>query len=96
MFIIVEEIQKNIENILNIENKINYIFGEINIKEEDINKEIRIINSLENYQRENKLKVEENDYKEIKEKIKIEINNNIIEFNYYYKFKESGKYQIKY
>ena len=83
------------------ENMNNYIIGEIYIKEEDINKDIRNINSLENLKREKEYHDASDDYKlenekEIKEKIIIKINNNIIDFNYYYKFKESGKYEIKY
>ena len=76
----------------------NYIIGEIYIKEEDINKDIRNINSFENLKREKEYHDASDDYKlenekEIKEK---NIIKNIIEFNYYYKFKESGKYEIKY
>ena len=46
--------------------------------------------------------MEEKDYykyeneKEIKDNCKIKINNNYIDFNYYYEFKEKGKYIIKY
>ena len=79
----------------------NYIIGEINIKESEINKYIRIINSFEKVKRErkyldNKFDYEYENEKEIKEKCKIEINNKEIQFNYYYKFKEKGKYKIKY
>ena len=80
----------------------NYIIAEINIKEEDINKQIRIINSYEecngkyygwidnedNYISENE--------GEIKEKCQIKINNEEISFNYYYRFKKAGKYVIEY
>ena len=34
--------------------------------------------------------------KEIKDNCKIKINNNYIDFNYFYKFKEKGKNIIKY
>ena len=79
----------------------NYIIAEIEIKEEDINKDIRIINSFEEDKRNNEWEDEEDDYKyenekEIKENCKIEINNKIISFSYFYKFKEKGKYIIKY
>ena len=63
---------KNLMNIYeNINNK-NYIIGEIEIKKDDVNKDIRIINSYENYKRENKDE-KNNDYKfenekEIREK----------------------------
>ena len=86
-------------------NKINYkniIIAEIEIKEYDINKYIRIINSFEQYKRESKWrKDKEDDYKyenekEIKENCKIKINNEIIPFNYFYKFNKIGKYKIEY
>jgi len=47
-------------------------------------------------------KIEEEDYykygneKEIKDNCQIEINNKKIDFSYFYKFKEKGKYIIKY
>ena len=80
----------------------NYIIAEINIKEEDINKEIRIINSFEEFERnENGFNIGKDYYKfvnekEIKDNCKIKINNNFINFNYYHKFKEKGKYIIEY
>ena len=78
----------------------NYINAEIYIKEEDINKIIRIINSFENYKKEYELKDEETDNiyaneEEIK-KCKIKINEKLIDFSYYYKFNQKGKYYIKY
>ena len=99
---LINEKDKNSINItieeIKDENMNNYIIGEIYIKEEDINKDIRNINSFENLKREKEYHDASDDYKlenekEIKEKI---IIKNIIEFNYYYKFKESGKYEIKY
>ena len=80
----------------------NYIIAEINISEEDINKDIRIINSYEERIRHyniRPIKNEANKYeneKEIKDNCKIKINNNYIDFNYFYKFKEKGKFIIKY
>ena len=79
---------------------INEINGEIGIKEDDINKNIRIINSFEEYMRDfisedSKYDLYKNE-KEIKEKCKIKINNEIIPFSYFYKFKKKGKYNIKY
>ena len=88
-------------NILENINK-NFIIGEIYIDKEDINKDIQIINSFENLKREGKLNVAkdyEYDYeneKEIKGNIEIKINGKIIEFIYYYKFKDEGKYIIEY
>ena len=86
-------------NIISIFNHIknynnnNNIIGEIEIKEVDINKKIQIINSFEEFKRNNGWKDKEDDYKyenekEIKENCEIKINNNIIPFNYYYEFKK--------
>ena len=79
----------------------NYILAEINIEEKDINEDIRIINTFEECKRINEWDDEEDDYKyanekEIKENCIIKINNNIIPFNYFYKFKEKGKFIIQY
>ena len=79
----------------------NYIISEIDIREEDINKEIQIINSFEEYKRNHKEEDNENDYKyenekEIKENCEIKINNELIPFSYKYKFKTKGKYLIQY
>ena len=85
----------------NKEKNKNYILAEINIEEKDINKDIRIINTFEEYKRINELKDKEEDYKyvnekEIKENCIIKINNNVILFDYFYKFKEKGKFKIEY
>jgi len=82
-------------------NKINTIKGLIRIKKEDINKNIRIINSFEDNIRYYNLDKDEDSYKfenekEIKENIIIKINNNIIDFNYFYKFNSEGEYIIEY
>ena len=77
----------------------NYIIAEINIKDNDIYKNIRIINSYEEYKRNNiyeRYKTENENEKEIKEKCEIKINDKIIPFSYYYKFMKVGKYEIKY
>ena len=78
---------------------INYIKAEIEIKENNINRKIRIINSFEEIKREEEWNDKWNDYKyenekEIKEKCIIKINEKIISFSYFYIFKE--KYFIKY
>ena len=94
----------NIEEIMDSINLIhdNCIIAEINIEKKDINKDIRIINSYEECIRNKKYlerKKEADKYKnekEIKDNCKIKINNNFIDFNYFYKFKEKGKYIIKY
>ena len=95
------------KNIMNFYDKINninnsyYIVSELDIKEKDINKNIRIINSFEQCKREKLIEgYGENDNqfeneREIKECI-IKVNNKTVPFNYFYKFKEKGKYQIQY
>ena len=75
---------------------INEINAEIKIKGKDINKYIRIINSYEEYKRDFELDDKYKNEKEIKEKCKIKINNEIILFSYFYKFKKKGKYTINY
>ena len=92
---------KSIKELNNIEENENYILAGINIEEDNINKDIRIINSFEEFKRIKDLDDEEDDYKyenekEIKENCIIKINNKRIQFNYLYKFKEKGKYIIKY
>ena len=82
-------------------NKNNYIIAEIEIKEEDINKNIKIISSYEEMKKINCWKDRKDDYKyenekEIKENCEIKINNNKIQFSYYYIFKNEGKYKIEY
>ena len=80
----------------------NYIIAEVTIGRHKKDKDIRIINSFEQFKRENKwYENKEDDYKyenekEIKENCKIKINNIIIPFNYFYKFNKIGKYKIEY
>ena len=87
--------QKNIK----IEN--NHIIAEIYIKDDDVDKEIRIINSYEEYLRKGKDSNEIqnnrdfNNEEEIK-KCKIIIDDETVPFNYYHKFLFQGKYIIKY
>jgi len=83
------------ENLNNI-NSNNFIESEIEIEEE--NNEIRIINSFEQGYKMNSKKFKEEycNEKEIKENCEIRINNEIIPFQYFYKFKNKGKYKIKY
>ena len=97
---LINEINNSNNNLYN-NNKINnnnYIIAEIFIKDEDINEDIRIINSYEEQYRKwklDKIKKKYKNEKEIKE-CEIKINGVIIPFNYYYKFKNKGKYTIKY
>ena len=70
------------------ENEENYILAEINIEKDDVNEDIRIINTFEEHKRINDLDDEEDDYKyenekEIKENCIIKINNKRIPFNYF-------------
>ena len=79
----------------------NIIIGEIDIKNEDINKDIHIINSFENWKREYKEEDDKDDYKyenekELKENTEIKINEKLIEFTYYCEFNKEGKYIIEY
>ncbi len=79
----------------------NYIIAEIDIKEDNINNDIRIINSFEESKRKYNFELIEDEYKyenenEIKEKCKIKINGNIIPFTYSHKFDKKGKYTIEY
>ena len=85
----------NIGKINNNEIK-NYIIGEFDIKKD--NENIRIINSYEQYRKENNLQDLGKEY-ENEEEIKrceIRINDELIPFCYDYKFNKKGKYQIKY
>ena len=93
---------KTINNQINDNFKENesYIIATINIKKEDINKNIRIINSFEEVNKDFYFGKEEDRHKyenekEIK-KCKIKINDKIIPFSYYYQFLEEGNFIIKY
>ena len=97
---LINEIKKD-ENIDLNKNIIfkNYIIAEIYIDEENIHKNIGIINSYEEYMRNKFPNYILNEYKmnekEIKE-CKIEINYELIPFSYCYNFKNNGKYIVKY
>ena len=86
-------------NNLNISIDNNFIIAEICIKDEDVNKDIRIINSYEECLRnifpKKEIKVTFMNEKEIKECI-IKINDKEIPFNYFLKFDKKGFYNIKY
>ena len=82
----------------NMTNNNNYIIAEIEIKGDNLNQRIRIINSYEEFKRTLNDKIitkEERNEEEIK-KCEIKINNELITFNYYYIFPKEGKYIIKY
>ena len=82
---------------LNEENKQNYILAEISIKDDDINKDIRILNSYEEYAKVNRYDIEEcyKNEEEIK-KCQIEIDDKPIEFNFFHKFELKGNHRMKY
>ena len=85
-------IKKSFDNYKN-----NFIVGEIYIEEKQINKEISIINSYENYKRKGQGGYFKNiNEREIMEKCVIKINDEEIPFTYYYTFHECGKYKIEY
>ena len=86
-----------IGEIFNKENEDNYIISEIYIKTEDINNDIRILNSYEEFERTHNGEIED-EYKNEEEikKCEIKINDELIPFNYFYNFKSIGKYRIIY
>ena len=90
---LINEINKDLKNIKR--ERDNYIIAEIYIKDENVNNNIRIINSYEEIYKNCKLENELRNEKEIKE-CQIKINDEIIPFNYCYKFKNKGKSIIKY
>ena len=74
----------------------NYIIAELYVKED--NQNIRIINSYEQSNREDKFiiyKKENENEKEIKDNCKIRINDELIPFSYFHKFNKKGKYISK-
>ena len=86
---------KEIKKEKKIKKKDNFIIGEIYIKDEDVNKSIRIIYSYEEYMNccgDSTKKIEEN----IMNICEIRINHELIKFNYYHTFPKKGKYKIKY
>jgi surface protein len=91
-------IGKIIDKLRKSSNK-NYIIAELYISDKDINKDIRIINSFEQAKRENtwiKNDYKKKNEKEIKENCIIKVNGMVIQFSYFLKFKNSGKYIIEY
>ena len=86
-------------NNLNISIDNNFIIAEICIKDEDVNKDIRIINSYEECLRngcpKKEIKKSYMNENEIKECI-IKINDKEVPFNYFFKFDKKGIYTIQY
>jgi len=83
-----------------IKNPNNYIISELYIKDKDINSDIRIINSYEEFMRSYfpDLKINQDFFneEEINENIIIKINDKLIPFYYFHQFNKKGKYIIKY
>ena len=97
----INKIKEKVQNLLNENRNIedNYIIAEINIKENDTNKKIRILNSYEECLKTDPDRVKKNENFKNEDEIKkceIQINEELIPFNYFYKFKSKGKYIIKY
>ena len=76
----------------------NYILGEIEINENLVNKDVRIINSYEAFERSRGVKTfDEKKRNEINiRKCKIFIEEKLIPFSYIYKFDKKGTFKIKY
>ena len=101
----IKKLDKKFDDLFNIKdinkeiNFENYILAKIDIKDEDINKNIKIINSYEEYLRTNQGKLIMSDIFNNEDEIKqceIKINDELIQFNYNHQFKTKGKYTIKY
>ena len=80
----------------NITSNNNKIIAVINIKDDDINKDIRIISSFEQSQMRYRNESDFHNEEEIKEKCTIKIDNEIIPFSFVYKFNKAGKFNIEY
>ena len=77
----------------------NVIIGHIKIDNNNLNKDIRIINSYDEYKKSNNDKEYDDNIKnekEIKDNIEIKINGEKINFSYFYKFTSKGHYKIEY
>ena len=81
---------------LNLLENNNYIVCEYEIKDEDLNKEIQIINSFEESKRQNQYYRGEENENQIKENCQLYLNNQKKKFCYKMKFSKKGKYQIKF
>ena len=80
----------------------NYIIAEIDIKEQNINKDTKIINSYEHHIKSspfrglfNQENFEQNDTK-FEDNCEIMINDDMIPFSYSHVFNQPGKYKITY
>ena len=97
-------INNKLKNIMKMHyqmNNINYIIAKIDIKEDDINNNIRIMNSFEEFKRVYEEEDRYDDFMyenedEIKENCILKINNKKIPFSYFHSFNQKGIYTIKY
>ena len=89
--------KENDEKTLNFDkNKNNYIIAEIEIKDDDVNKDIIIINSYDEFHRHwdfKQFKAEESNEEDILQ-CKIRINNEPIPFNYIHYLKIKGNMRL--
>ena len=85
----IDENKKEIE-------KDNYIIGEIKVNLINVGTEIKIINSYDSVKKSKRWIKGENNEKDIKENCEIEINEEIIDFNYCHKFVSIVNHKIKY
>ena len=78
--------------------KTNYIMGILNIKENDVNKHIRVINSYENFFKKVDNDLRYTNESEIRNNCEIKINNQKLKkgFFYFVKISEPGNYTIEY
>ena len=78
----------------------NNIIGFIIINEKDLNKDIRILNSYDQYRKENpgfaKEGYENNNAKEIQSICEIKIDDILIPFSFYHKFQGCGQHKVEY
>ena len=84
-------------NIIRNKNKNKIIIGKININKDDINKDIQIINSYENYQKaypDDKFEDEYKNEKEIKENIEIRINEKKLNLHIIINFKKKENIKL--
>ena len=69
-----------------LKNKNNNIICEYNIKNDELNKQIQILNCYEEAKKSNKYLKGINNEKEIKDNCELYLNEKIIDFRYKYKF----------
>ena len=94
------QVMNKIQKILDIEK--NYILSKIEIKDDDVNQNIKIINSFEQWNRDKNSEIDKEKFKnylnedELKNNCEIIINDKKIPFSYFHKFNAPGEYNVKY